>query len=70
VLDPNGIEVERLDRKDCIANFILRPNIIFYDPTSNLEQQKRVKLLAFIRLLDSFSPSIRSAVESLNLGAR
>ena len=47
MLDPNGIEVERLDRKDCIANFILRPNIIFYDPTSNLEQQKRVKLLAF-----------------------
>jgi len=30
VFDPNGIEVERLDRKDCIANFILRPNIIFY----------------------------------------
>ena len=49
MLDPNGIEVERLDRKDCIANFILRPNIIFYAPTSNLEQQKRVKLLAFTR---------------------
>ena len=47
MFDPNGIEVERLDRKDCIANFILRPNIIFYAPTSNLEQQKRVKLLAF-----------------------